>query len=377
MPRTSSLTTRSGRGQSASDHSVHLNVSHSSVDAAGKSAPSLHGRVRTPRPDGLDPLNGAPPAHARPETTIPPVLLSRELSEAARQAVEAALSAEFPADDLLGAGVSRTVSVLTSTVKRSGHIIEKAIAEALEHAGLIVYRNVAMPVTVAAQSLVASNSVEILDRIRVAADAQASRTVFIDLLVVDPERGHAAIYELKRGGGATETRKRLPIEASLRACRLQLRSFVRGLGHHVEETDARIIDYYGASGFSPDLTITRRELDAHFGVPVRATVDTSIAVMRRTLEQALPQLIGAMRIGAPAGARPEVGRQKVAPDLSASQAGPFRRVTRLPQGLVLDPAHLGALDLDDLPLAEAAVARRTRRRSINRSSNGRGDHAHA
>jgi hypothetical protein len=156
--------------------------------------------------------------------------ISSDLDFAARETVKAALAADFPRDALLGSGLSTLVSVVNSVIKRSGTIIEKALHEALEAGGKVVFRAVAMPVTLAAENIVASNPVAKLKDLRVRADADAKRTTVVDLLVIDPLRQKAMIYELKRGNGVTETRKRVPIEANLRCCAVDFHPEVSRVG---------------------------------------------------------------------------------------------------------------------------------------------------
>ena len=51
-----------------------------------------------------------------------------------------------------------------------------------------------------------------------------------------------------------------------------------------------MIDYYGASGFDADFTITRHQIDEHFDVPVVAMVDAMTQAARDALEVELPAL---------------------------------------------------------------------------------------
>jgi hypothetical protein len=302
-----------------------------------------------------------------------PGSLPPALHAVAYDAVAAALAAEFPHDALLGKDLSRAVSVINSCVKRSGHVIERVLADTLQSQGLIVYRSVAMPVTQAAESVIASNGSEVLKTVRIKADSEARRTVFIDLLVIDPRRSSAMIYELKRGGGVTEQRKRLPIEHNLRCCSLQLHSFVRQLGHDVETVGCNIVDYYGASGFDPAMTVTREQLDEHFGLPVAGMVESALAVMSEGLMAALPRLLGGAI--APRSTELQPAAQPVA-DLTASNNAP-----KLPTPyatLVIDPRYVGALDFAAMPGAKLAPRRGrppgtspatpTRSRAVRRST---------
>jgi hypothetical protein len=215
------------------------------------------------------------------------------LIRAAHNAVAGALAGDFPVDPVIGPELSRAVSCISSVVKRHGGLIEMGIAGALKASDrFIVLTNVPLPLTKgAAQLLDARNSDKDLSRIRLSADSEAEGIVNVDLVVVDPETGWAGAYEIKRGNGVTEHGKRRPIVRKLRAARLVLASFVNQHGDGpVESVTSAVIDYFGGSGFEAEFTLTRDQLDEHFGVSVAATVDAMTATVREALEAELPRL---------------------------------------------------------------------------------------
>jgi hypothetical protein len=215
------------------------------------------------------------------------------LIRAAREAVAGALAGDFPIDPVIGKDLSRALSCIGSVVKRHGGLIEMGIAGALTNSDrFIVLPNVSLPLTKAAlQLLDGKNSDETLAKIRLSADSEADGMVNLDLCVVDPKAYWAGIYEIKRGNGATEHGKRRPIMRKLRAVRPVLASYVHQLGYGpIETITSAVIDYFGSSGFDPAFTITRNQLDEHFGVPVVATVDAMTAAVRDALEAELPAL---------------------------------------------------------------------------------------
>jgi hypothetical protein len=216
------------------------------------------------------------------------------LIRAAHTAVAAALAGDFPVDPIIGPELSRAISCVGSVVKRHGTLIELAVAGALKASDrFIVLTNVSLPLTKgAAQLLDAKNSDEDLAKIRLSADSEADGMVNVDLVVVDPDTGWAGAYEIKRGNGVTESGKRRPIVRKLRAARLVLASYVRQLGHGpVESVTSAVIDYFGGSGFEAEFSLTRDQLDGHFGVPVVATVDAMTATVRDALQAELPHLL--------------------------------------------------------------------------------------
>jgi hypothetical protein len=217
------------------------------------------------------------------------------LIRAAHNAVAGALAGDFPVDPLVGPELSRVISCIGSVVKRHGGLIEMGIAGALKASDrFIVLTNVALPVTKGAvQLLDARNSDEDLANIRLLADSEAEGIVNLDLVVVDLEASWAGTYEIKRGNGTTEHGKRQPIVRKLRAARLVLASYVRKLGYGpIESVTSAVIDYFGGSGFKAEFTLTRDQLDAHFGVSVVATVDAMTATVREVLDAELLGLLG-------------------------------------------------------------------------------------
>lgn len=182
---------------------------------------------------------------------------------------------------------------MNSVVKRHGLLLERTLANGLiasERFDVLI--GVAIPVTDAAQELLlARNSAEDLARINIRADASAERIVTIDLVVIDPEVGWAGAYEIKRGNGAIDGRSRRPIEHDLKATRMVLSSYLAKRGYpNISRVTTGVIDYYGGTGFSKELKIGRDDLDGHFGVPVRETLDKVTTCLRNALHAELPYL---------------------------------------------------------------------------------------
>jgi hypothetical protein len=224
--------------------------------------------------------------------TIPSVS-DAALAHAAKTVVANAVSATFNEDPVIGPDLSRAIAVVNSVVKRHGFLLESTLASGLAASGRFdVLVEVAIPVTDAAQELLlARNSAEALARINIRADASAERIVTIDLVVIDPEVGWAGAYEVKRGNGAIDGRSRRPIEHDLKATRMVLASYLAKRGYpNITRVTTGVIDYYGGTGFSKELKISRNDLDGHFGVPVRERLDKVTTCLRTALHGELPYL---------------------------------------------------------------------------------------
>jgi hypothetical protein len=222
-----------------------------------------------------------------------PSLSEAALKRSADTAMAGALAAGFNEDPVIGAALSRANSVLCSLKNRHGLLLQKTLAEGLAASGRFdVLVDVTLPITDAAQELLrAHNSAEDLAKINIRADASAERMTTIDLIVIDPEVAWAGAYEVKRGNGSVDGRTRRPIENDLRAARLILASYLAKRGYpDISTVTTGVIDYYGGTGFRKELKLGCDDLDDHFGVPIRATLDQVTACLRSALHAELPHL---------------------------------------------------------------------------------------
>jgi hypothetical protein len=216
------------------------------------------------------------------------------ISRAARMAVAGALDGDFSVDPIVGPALSHSFSFIASVIQRHGLLIQRTLGDALAASGRFeVMCDIQIPLTETAHDLLTSkNSEHDLAKIRLKSDSKAVRIVTVDLVVVDPEAGWAGAYDVKRGNGATESRKRRPIEHDLRGIRLVLANHLVKLGFEgITDTTTGIIDYYGMSGFSREIKLIRDELDSHFGVPVVGHVDAMTEALKGALHAELPGLM--------------------------------------------------------------------------------------
>ena len=130
----------------------------------------------------------------------------------------------------------------------------------------------------------------------------------------------AMLLEVKRGNGATELRKIRPITEALNAGSLQIKAHLKALGYRVRSVDAKLVDYYGHSGFDDQVRITGADLDRTFQAPVRGLIEAVLAEMRARLFAALPALLAQAMAEAAQGPEREPrlvslsGGVKVAPE---------------------------------------------------------------
>lgn len=201
-----------------------------------------------------------------------------------------ARAAVFREDPLLTTALSRLVSVTSSVVKRHGHVLEGAIADALESSGrYVVLRRQRLPITAEGRALVAAgrHDEEVLEI------SEIESWVDADLVVLDRTTGHLLALQIKRGGGKTDMKKRRQIEKDLRCARPTCRAFfAKELPElDVRSCEVRIVDVYGGAGFDPGLTILGAELDTAFDMPVEAWITATTTALRAALAAMLPELL--------------------------------------------------------------------------------------
>ena len=123
----------------------------------------------------------------------------------------------------------------------------------------------------------------------IAHDGQLERALQIDILVHDRERNTITSYEVKRGAGTHDAGKRRSMLRDLICTQVVLKSYAEErLGTGCDKASSHIIVYYGAESFGP-FTLTRDDLDAHFGVPIVEQVEEVNGYYRARVEQLLRQ----------------------------------------------------------------------------------------
>jgi hypothetical protein len=113
-----------------------------------------------------------------------------------------------------------------------------------------------------------------------------------DIIAIDEKRRCAGAFSVKRGGGTAGTKKRTSDDRLLRALGFTLASWLRQQGNRmVDSALAMVIDYYGQSGFSKDITLDRTELDDFFEVSIVAEVERMTQAMRAAIDAETQRLL--------------------------------------------------------------------------------------
>lgn len=317
------------RTQSNLDRSVGSNLITLPEVSAALAQPSAIGGGKTAKAGKR--LIGAASASSARDAAPAPIAIPADLLAASRKTFDSAMSGQHPVDPMLGRSLSCLTSAVNSVIKRSGSLIEKSLRAALEQAGYIVFTQVAMQLSKAATDLVRANARDTLRGVNVKLEAPADDAplVIFDMLVIDPRTRRATLIECKRGNGATELRKIQPITATLLAGSLQVASYLKAKGIAVKSVDARVIDYYGRSGFPDAIRVTGEQLDAYFNAPVKPLVDSVLEGVRARLFAFVPDLLNVALTDA-RGDCVEAGRADLA---------------ELPTGARIQPHHLPMIEM--------------------------------
>ena len=164
---------------------------------------------------------------------------------------------------------------MSSAYKRHGHIIERALLEALKQCPHFeVWHDPFFEVPSAVDHIVDGS---ILNPTRLIGTdyptSEGQRTLQVDIFVFDKNTGCLRAYEIKRAFGPHDLGKRRSMLKDILCIQVLLKSYGKARGLDVKEAFSHIIFYYGKRSIPKPFSFTGPELDAHFGWPVYDAVE--------------------------------------------------------------------------------------------------------
>ena len=102
---------------------------------------------------------------------------------------------------------------------------------------------------------------------------EGHRTLQVDVIMFNRNTGVIRGYEVKRGSGLHDAGKRRSILRDLLCLQVLLKSYGVQRGLEVREARAHIIFYYGQCSIKEPFSLTREQLDDHFGWPVVEAIE--------------------------------------------------------------------------------------------------------
>jgi hypothetical protein len=194
--------------------------------------------------------------------------------------VQSLAQTKFPLDPMLPADISRMCSIVESSKKRHGKIIELSLLAALQAdpryqawqpGEFRIPSDADSLASLRAGGLATSGATLALPY------TGSGRFVQIDLLVYERLIRRLAAYEIKRGHGVHDSGKIRSMERDLRCIEVVLASYGATIGLDVAITETRILFWYGTRSVKGPYSLVGAEADAHFGCPVTSWVQGATA----------------------------------------------------------------------------------------------------
>lgn len=197
----------------------------------------------------------------------------------------------FDCDPLMGAELSRITSVVSSAYKRHGHILEASLKAVLQqHQRFQVWSVPKLSISQAAENLATSYMTNPKTALKAAIEheEEGHRTLQIDLIVHDSKKRTVSSYEIKRGAGTHDAGKRRSMLRDMLCTQVVLKSFAESkLGVKSRSAHSYMIFYYGKESIGAPFSLSRDDLDAHFGVAVKKHIEAVNRYYRKQIEALL------------------------------------------------------------------------------------------
>lgn len=212
-----------------------------------------------------------------------------ELLEILRPEIDATIerlsTRKFTPDPIAGRHFSKVVSVMSSAYKRHGYILERAILEQLKLCPQFdAWEDMTFQVTSTADHIVDS-AIANPERIFGTETGyhEGHRTLQVDAITYNHDTKEIRGYEVKRGSGLHDAGKRRSILRDLLCLQILLKSYGQGRGLEVSDAKSHIIFYYGKCSIREPFSLTREQLDDHFGWPVVEAIESVNAYFKERL----------------------------------------------------------------------------------------------
>lgn len=189
---------------------------------------------------------------------------------------------------MAGEHFSRIVSLLSSSYKRHGFILEAAIREQLKtNPDFEVWNDPEFHVSkeAAAQASATKGEGPVAKQFKY--DPKSANYLQVDTIVWDRPRRTIKAYEVKRGHGEHDSGKKRSIRRDLACVEAHLIDYARQRGFKAKEARAHVIFYYGRRSIPAPLSLIGTEMDEHFGMSVHREVETVNDHFKRRLFEIL------------------------------------------------------------------------------------------
>jgi hypothetical protein len=201
--------------------------------------------------------------------------------------IRALARTKFISDPMAGEHYSRTTSIVSSAYKRHGRILETALRESLRDSNRHrVWQEDAFRVSRAANTL-ADLQDDDAARHTELPYGETFRTIQVDMIAFDEADRTIRAYEVKRGNGQFDAGKIRSIKRDLLCVQVLLKSYGETARVAPVTAESKIIFYYGIRSIPKPWSLTKDDLDAHFGFPVTEKIEQANDYFRTKLHALL------------------------------------------------------------------------------------------
>lgn len=194
--------------------------------------------------------------------------------------------------------VQRLSRLTRSAETRSGLIIQRAIVESLKRGPqYTVLTPRSFPVTRESKRQPDVYDIGVcLSGVHLPLTEQIGMTE-IDLILIRHRDRSAGVYEIRRANGRLGYRASKATLLKLAGAQMLLRAWIqREYGIVVDKTTSHLLLYFGnredaECNFPPEMLLTRDDMDAHFGMSLRETVEAANEHYGRKIDEAVASVI--------------------------------------------------------------------------------------
>ena len=194
---------------------------------------------------------------------------------------------KFVEDPIAGVKYSRATSIISSAYKRHGRILEFALRESLRESNRHkVWNDDTFKVSREADALANTQDLDACRKTTLPY-GNSIRTLQIDMVAFDNADESIRAYEIKRGNGHFDAGKIRSITRDLKCIQVLLKSYGEVADLKATTVESKIIFYYGVRSIPRPWSLTKGELDEHFGFPVVEKIEQANDYFRSKLHALL------------------------------------------------------------------------------------------
>ena len=202
---------------------------------------------------------------------------------------------KFKIDPIAGDKLSKTTSIMSSSYKRHGTIIETAFLHKLNSFDHIeAWEEKHFKVSRQANTFASQENIKSLDFTKgtLLPYGEEYDTLQIDLIVHDRKHKTLKAYDIKRGFGKHDAGKTISLRRALISTHILLRNYgkTKSITVKSENCEAKLICYYGEKTLPSPLSIDKDEIDKHFKVSILKDIESINQYYKEKLNELIEKI---------------------------------------------------------------------------------------